>query len=35
MEARVLNLQNTVPVNFAGNPALAVPVPRHFIDYRK
>src|SRR6516162_679060 len=30
LEARVLNLQNTVAVNFAGNPALAVPVPlRH------
>lgn len=28
-EARVLNLQNTVAVNFAGNPALAVPVPLH------
>jgi amidase len=27
LEARVLNLQNTVAVNFAGNPALAVPVP--------
>ena len=27
MEARVLNLQNTVPVNFAGNPALAIPIP--------
>ena len=27
MEALVLNLQNTVAVNFAGNPALAVPVP--------
>ncbi len=27
LEARVLALQNTVPVNFAGNPALAVPVP--------
>jgi amidase len=26
-EAQILNLQNTVPVNFAGNPALAVPVP--------
>jgi amidase len=26
LEARVLNLQNTVAVNFAGNPALAVPV---------
>jgi len=22
-----LNIQNTVPVNFAGNPALAVPIP--------
>ena len=30
LEARVLNQQNTVAVNFAGNPALAVPVPlRH------
>jgi hypothetical protein len=30
LEARVLNLQNTIAVNFAGNPALAVPVPlRH------
>ena len=30
LEARVLNMQNTVAVNFAGNPALAVPVPlRH------
>ena len=30
LEARMLKLQNTVPVNFAGNPALAVPVPlRH------
>jgi amidase len=27
LEAQVLNLQNTVPVNFGGNPALAVPVP--------
>ena len=27
LETRVLNIQNTVPVNFAGNPALAVPVP--------
>jgi amidase len=26
-EAQILNLQNTVPVNFAGNPALAVPIP--------
>ncbi len=23
----MLDLQNTVPVNFAGNPALALPVP--------
>jgi len=30
LEAQMLELQNTVPVNFAGNPALAVPVPlRH------
>jgi amidase len=27
LEARMLILQNTVPVNFAGNPALAIPVP--------
>ena len=27
LEAHVLQVQNTVPVNFAGNPALAVPVP--------
>jgi amidase len=27
LEARVLNIQNTVPVNLAGNPALAVPIP--------
>jgi Asp-tRNA(Asn)/Glu-tRNA(Gln) amidotransferase A subunit family amidase len=27
LEALVLATQNTVPVNFAGNPALAVPVP--------
>ena len=27
LEALMLNLQNTVPVNFAGNPALAMPVP--------
>ena len=26
-EAQMLNLQNTVAVNFAGNPALAMPVP--------
>ena len=29
MEARVLKLQNTVAVNFAGNPALALPIPLH------
>lgn len=28
-EAQVLQLQNTAAVNFAGNPALAVPVPLH------
>jgi amidase len=27
LELRVLNTQNTAPVNFAGNPALALPVP--------
>jgi amidase len=27
LEAELLQLQNTVPVNFAGNPALALPVP--------
>jgi Asp-tRNA(Asn)/Glu-tRNA(Gln) amidotransferase A subunit family amidase len=27
LEAQVLQLQNTVAVNFAGNPALAIPVP--------
>ena len=27
LEMRVANLQNTVPVNFAGNPALAIPIP--------
>ena len=27
LEARMLNLQNTVPINFSGHPALAVPVP--------
>jgi len=26
-EARVLGLQNTVAVNFAGNPAIAIPIP--------
>ncbi|HEY2799238.1 MAG TPA: amidase [Chthoniobacterales bacterium] len=32
-EARVLALQNTVAVNYAGNPAIAIPIPypdRHF-----
>ncbi|MEA3208043.1 MAG: amidase [Chthoniobacter sp.] len=29
LEALVLKLQNTVAVNFAGNPALAMPVPLH------
>ena len=30
LEARVLALQNTSPVNFAGNPALVIPIPvRH------
>src|ERR1700736_419715 len=27
LEARVLGLQNTVAVNFAGNPAVAIPIP--------
>ena len=27
LEARVAGLQNTVAVNFAGNPALAIPIP--------
>jgi Asp-tRNA(Asn)/Glu-tRNA(Gln) amidotransferase A subunit family amidase len=29
IEARMLALQNTVAVNFAGNPALALPIPLH------
>ena len=29
LEAEMLQLQNTVAVNFAGNPALALPVPLH------
>jgi amidase len=29
MEAIMLKLQNTVAVNFAGNPALALPIPLH------
>jgi Asp-tRNA(Asn)/Glu-tRNA(Gln) amidotransferase A subunit family amidase len=28
-ESHVLSLQNTAAVNFAGNPALAVPIPVH------
>jgi len=32
MEARMLLLQNTVAVNFAGNPALALPIPLHDSD---
>jgi amidase len=32
MEARMLDLQNTVPVNFAGNPALALPIPLQDAD---
>jgi len=27
LEAQVLQMQNTVPVNYAGNPAVALPVP--------
>ena len=29
LEAQLLSLQNTVAVNFAGNPALAIPLPLH------
>jgi amidase len=29
LEARVLSMQNTVAVNFAGNAAIAIPVPVH------
>jgi len=32
MEVRMLELQNTVPVNFAGNPAVALPIPLHDAD---
>jgi amidase len=32
LEARVLQLQNTVAVNFAGNPAVALPIPLHDAD---
>jgi amidase len=33
LEARVLGLQNTVAVNFAGNPALAMPVPLLYLSF--
>jgi len=33
LEARMLGLQNTVAVNFAGNPALAMPVPLHYVSF--
>ena len=29
LEAQMLQMQNTVPVNYAGNPAVALPVPLH------
>jgi amidase len=29
LEAQLLNVQNTAAVNFAGNPALAIPIPVH------
>jgi Asp-tRNA(Asn)/Glu-tRNA(Gln) amidotransferase A subunit family amidase len=29
VEAQMLQFQNTVPVNYAGNPAIALPVPLH------
>ena len=29
LEAQMLSLQNTAAVNFAGNPALAIPIPVH------
>ncbi len=29
LEAQMLNIQNTVAVNYAGNPALALPIPLH------
>jgi Asp-tRNA(Asn)/Glu-tRNA(Gln) amidotransferase A subunit family amidase len=32
LEARMLALQNTVAVNFAGNPALAIPIPLEQAD---
>ena len=33
LEARILGLQNTVAVNFAGNPALAMPVPLRYVNF--
>jgi amidase len=33
-EARVLALQNTVAVNYAGNPAIAIPIPYPDEDFR-
>ena len=33
MDERVLAMQNTVPVNAAGNPALAVPIPLAHADF--
>jgi amidase len=32
-EAHMLALQNTVPVNLAGNPALALPVPLRYVSF--
>ncbi|HEY5770621.1 MAG TPA: amidase family protein, partial [Terrimicrobium sp.] len=34
IEALVLDMQNTEPVNFAGNPALAIPIPLQGNDVR-
>jgi Asp-tRNA(Asn)/Glu-tRNA(Gln) amidotransferase A subunit family amidase len=33
MDARVLSMQNTVPVNVAGNPAVALPIPLQHADF--
>jgi amidase len=33
LEARMLGLQNTVAVNFAGNPALAMPIPLRYVNF--
>jgi Asp-tRNA(Asn)/Glu-tRNA(Gln) amidotransferase A subunit family amidase len=33
MDERVLGMQNTVPVNVAGNPAIAVPIPLRHADF--